>query len=75
MKKGLQVYELVTYLKNANLTESKLKTIIEKYKDFLIGKGSQVMIKYNKNLFDDPVKNRDAATYIQIFYVSDGSLM
>ena len=64
------------YLKNVNLTESKLKTIIEKYKDFLIGKGSQVMIKYNEKIFfEDPVKNRDAATSIQIFYVSDGSLM
>ena len=51
MKKELQVYELIIYLKNTNLTESKLKTIIEKYKDFLIGKGSQVMIKYNRKTF------------------------
>ena len=74
LKKELQIYELVLFFK-VNLSESKLKTIIGKYKDFLIGKGSQVMIKYNKNLFEDPVKNRDAATYIQIFYVSDVSLM
>ena len=50
MKKELQIYELVLFFK-VNLSESKLKTIIGKYKDFLIGKGSQVMIKYNRKTF------------------------
>ena len=50
MKKELQIYELVLFFK-VNLSESKLKTIIGKHKDFLIGKGSQVMIKYNRKTF------------------------
>ena len=75
MTKELQIYELVLFFK-VNLSESKLKTIIEKYKDFLIGKGSQVMIKHNGRLFlETPIQKFDTATYIQIFYLSNGSLI
>jgi ribosomal protein S6 len=75
MKKELQIYELVLFFK-VNLSESKLKTIIEKYKDFLIGKGSQVMIKNNKRIsLAYPIQKFETATYIQIFYLSNGSLI
>ena len=75
MKKELQIYELVLFFK-VNLSESKLKTIIEKYKNFLIGKGSQVMIKNNKRIsLAYPIQKFETATYIQIFYLSNGSLI
>ena len=75
MKKELQIYELVLFFK-VNLSESKLKTIIEKYKNFLIGKGSQVMIKNNGRIsLAYPIQKFETATYIQIFYLSNGSLI
>ena len=75
MKKELQIYELVLFFK-VNLSESKLKTIIGKYKDFLIGKGSQVMIKNNGRIsLAYPIQKFETATYIQIFYLSNGSLI
>ena len=62
--------------KDSNLSKSKLKTIIENYKDFLIGKGSQVMIKHNGRIFlENPIQKFDTATYIQIFYLSNSSLI
>ena len=75
MKKELQIYELVLFFK-VNLSESKLKTIIGKYKDFLIGKGSQVLIKNNGRIsLAYPIQKFETATYIQIFYLSNGSLI
>ena len=76
MTKELQIYELVLFFKDSNLSKSKLKTIIENYKDFLIGKGSQVMIKHNGRIFlETPIQKFDTATYIQIFYLSNSSLI
>ena len=75
MKQELKMYELVLFFKVTS-TEQELKTKIEYYKDFLIEKGSQVMVKNNGKIpLAYPIKNFDTATYIQMIYLGNGSLI
>ena len=75
MTEELKIYELVLFLK-VTATEQELKDKIERYRDFLTGKGSQVMIKNNGKIsLAYPIKNFDTAMYIQIIYLGNGSLI
>lgn len=75
MKKELKIYELTLFFK-VNLNDLELKTKIEKYKELLIGKGSQVMIQNNGKIsLAYPIQKFDTATYVQIFHLSNGSLI
>ena len=75
MKQELKMYELVLFFKVTS-TEQELKTKIERYKDFLTEKGSQVMVKNNGKIsLAYPIKNFDTATYIQMIYLGNGSLI
>lgn len=75
MKKELNMYELVLFFKVTS-TEQELKDKIEKYKNFLTEKGSQVMVKNNgKVSLAYPIKNFDTATYIQMIYLGNGGLI
>ena len=69
------MYELVLFFK-VNSTEQELKTKIERYRDFLTEKGSQVMVKNNGKIsLAYPIKNFDTAIYIQMIYLGNGLLI
>jgi len=75
MEKELKMYELVLFFK-VNSTEQELKTKIERYRDFLTEKGSQVMVKNNGKIsLAYPIKNFDTAIYIQMIYLGNGLLI
>jgi ribosomal protein S6 len=75
MTEELKIYELVLFLK-VTATEQELKDKIERYRDFLTEKGSQVMVKNNGKIsLAYPIKNFDTAMYIQIIYLGNGSLI
>ena len=75
MKQELKMYELVLFFKVTS-TEQELKTKIERYKDFLTEKGSQVMVKNNgKKSLAYPIKGFEIATSVQIVYLGNGNLI
>lgn len=75
MKKELELYELVLLL-NLNATEQDTTSKIEFYRDFLVEKGSQVMVKNHGNVsLAYPIKGLDTATSIQIVYLGNGTLV
>ena len=75
MQEELKMYELVLFFK-ITLTEQELKTKIERYRDFLTGKGSQVMVKNNGKIsLAYSIKNFDTAMYIQIIYLGNGKVI
>ena len=75
MKKELELYELVLLL-NLMSTEQDTTNKIEFYRDFLVEKGSQVMVKnHGKVSLAYPIKGVDAATSIQIVYLGNGNLV
>jgi small subunit ribosomal protein S6 len=75
MQEELKMYELVLFFK-ISLTEQELKTKIERYRDFLTGKGSQVMVKNNGKIsLAYAIKNFDTAMYIQMIYLGNGQVI
>lgn len=75
MEKELKMYELVLFFK-VTLPEQELKTKIERYRDFLTDKGSQVMVKNNGKIsLAYPIKNFDTAMYIQMIYLGNGNVI
>lgn len=75
MDTELKMYELVLFLKVTS-TEQELKAKIERYRDFLTEKGSQVMVKNNGKIsLAYPIKNFDTAMYIQVIYLGNGELI
>ena len=74
MKKELELYELVLLLK-FNFNE-ELSTKLERYRNFLTEKGSQVMFKnHGKISLAYTIKGFDTATYVQIVYLGNGDLI
>ena len=74
MKKELELYELVMLLKFTATEEDTMRKI-EFYRDFLIEKGSQVMVKtHGKVYLAYPIKGLDIATSVQIVYLGNGDL-
>ena len=75
MKKELELYELVLLLKFTS-TEAETSEIIQRYKDFLIEKGSQVMVKnHGKRSLAYPINGFDTATSVQLVYLGNGEVI
>lgn len=75
MQKELKMYELVLFFK-VTLNEQELKAKIERYRNFLTDKGSQVMVKNNGKIsLAYSIKNFDTAMYIQMIYLGNGELI
>ena len=72
MKKELALYELVLLTK-LTTAEQDLTEKIEYYRDFLIEKGCQVMVKnHGKLSLAYPIKGLDTANSIQLVYLGNG---
>ena len=75
MKKELEFYELILLLKFTS-TEIEINERIQKYKDFLTEKGSQVIVKnQGKRSLAYPIKGFDTATSVQLVYLGNGELI
>ena len=75
MGEELKIYELVLFFK-ITLTDHELKSKIERYRDFLTEKGSQVMVKnHGKKSLAYPIKGFETATSVQIVYLGNDSLI
>ncbi len=74
MKKELELYELILLLKYTSAED--LSERLERYRNFLTEKGSQVMFKnHGKISLAYSVKGFDTATYVQIVYLGNGELI
>ena len=75
MQKDLELYEIL-YLVNPNFTETELEAKVEFYRDFLIQRGSQVMIQNRgKRSLSYNIKGFESASYIQMTYVANQKLI
>ena len=75
IKKELELYELILLVKFTS-TESETNDRIQRYKDFLTERGSQVMVKnQGKRSLAYPIKGFDTATSVQIVYLGNGDLV
>ena len=75
MKKELELYELVLLLKFRTIQqEATLKT--HSYRDFLIEKGSQVLVKnQGKKSLAYQIKGFDIPSSIQLIFLGNGDLL
>ena len=75
IKKELELYELILLVKFTS-TESETNDRIQRYKDFLTERGSQVMVKnQGKRSLAYPIKGFDTATSVQVVYLGNGDLV
>ena len=75
MQKEIELYEVI-YLLNPSFTQSEVTEKVDYYKNFLIAKGSQVMVKNRgRRLLSYSIKGFDSANFIQILYLGNGSLV
>ena len=75
MSDELNLYEQILFFE-VTLPEDELKTKLDRYKEFLVTKGSQVMIKNNGKInLAYSIKNFDTAIYIQLTYLGNGELV
>ena len=75
MKKELELYELVLLLKFTTV-EEETRERIDFYKDFIVEKGSQVMVKtHGKKSLAYPIKGFETATSVQIVYLGNNELI
>lgn len=75
MTKEIEVYELMLLL-TYRITESETLEKVDYYRDFLTAQGSQVMVKnHGTKPLAYPIKDFETATYIQIIYLGNGSLV
>jgi ribosomal protein S6 len=75
MKKELELYELVLLLKFTT-TEQETISKTEFYRNFLIEKGSQVLVKnQGKVPLAYPIKGFDIATSVQLIFLGNGTLL
>ena len=75
MKKELELYELVLLLK-FTATEGETNERIQRYKDFLTARGSQVMVKnQGKRSLAYPIQGFETATSVQFVYLGNGELI
>ena len=75
MKTELELYELVLLLKFTS-TEVETNERIQRYKDFLTERGSQVMVKnQGKRSLAYPIKGFETATSVQFVYLGNGELI
>ena len=75
MKKELELYELVLLFK-LSPADGETSKRVEKYKQFLTEKGSQVMVKnHGKKSLAYPIKGFEMATSVQLVYLGNDSLI
>ena len=75
MQKELELYEIL-YLVQPSFTERDTAEKIDYYQEFLINKGSQVMIQNRgKRQLSYPIQGFLTANYIQMFYLGNGELV
>ena len=75
MKKELELYELVLLLK-FTATEAETNEKIQRYKEFLTERGSQVMVKnQGKRSLAYPIQGFETATSVQFVYLGNGELI
>ena len=75
IKKELELYELILLVKFTS-TESETNDRIQRYKDFLTERGSQVMVKnHGKKALAYPIKGFEIATSVQIVYLGNDTLI
>jgi ribosomal protein S6 len=75
MKKELELYEMVLLLKFTT-TEQETISKTEFYRNFLVGKGSQVLVKnQGKVSLAYPIKGFDIATSVQLIFLGNGDLL
>ena len=75
MQKDLELYEIL-YLVNPNFPEDELAGKVEHYRDFLIQRGSQVMIQNRgKRNLGYKIAGFETANYIQMTYVGNQKLI
>ena len=68
MKKEIELYEVI-YLLDPSFTQPEINAKVQYYQDFLIGKGSQVMVQNRgKRSLSYPIKGFETANYIQMLY-------
>ena len=74
MKKELELYELILLVKFASTEE--LTERLDRYRNFLVEKGSQVMFKnHGKVSLAYNINGFDTATYVQLVYLGNGTLI
>ena len=75
MKKELELYELVLLFKFTT-TEQETISKTEFYRNFLVDRGSQVLVKnQGKVSLAYPIKGFDIATSVQIIFLGNGDLL
>jgi ribosomal protein S6 len=75
IKKKLELYELILLFKFTTL-EKKTRERIDFYKNFIVEKGSQVMVKtHGKKSLAYPIKGLEEATSVQIVYLGNNHLI
>ena len=75
MEKRLGLYE-VLYLLEPNLTENELENKKDFYQEFLLDRGSEVMVQNRgKRNLSYNIKGYETANYIQMLYVGNGALL
>ena len=75
LKKELELYELVLLFKFTTV-EEETRERIDFYRDFIVGKGSQVMVKnHGKKSLAYPIKGFETATSVQIVYLGNNNLI
>jgi ribosomal protein S6 len=75
MKKEIGLYELIL-LFSYTATEKEIVERVEYYRDSLLKKGSQVMVKnYGKISLAYPIKGFDTATSVQLTYLGNGNII
>ena len=75
MKKEIELYEVI-YLLDPSFTQPEINAKVQYYQDFLIGKGSQVMVQNRgKRSLSYPIKGFETANYIQMLYLGNGKLV
>jgi|TARA_B110000503_G_C7157347_1_gene417908 small subunit ribosomal protein S6 len=75
MQKEIELYELI-YLVDPTFTEQELTKKIEHYRNFLMSKGSKVMVQNSgrQNLSYD-IKGFKTANYLQMMYLGNGNIV
>ena len=75
MQKELELYEIL-YLIKPGFTEQETTEKINVYKNFIINKGSKVMVQNRgKRQLSYSIKGFETANYIQMFYLGNGDLV
>jgi|TARA_B110000261_G_C13070383_1_gene351896 small subunit ribosomal protein S6 len=75
MRKELELYEILILL-DPNLIEDEVTNKIQFYQDFLVGKGSKVMVQnQGRKGLSYAIKKFEAANFVQMVFLGNGKLV